>query len=252
MGVSIITGASGGLGEALTKVLTRHNPGGEYWLLGRNRDELERLKEMIPARARVITMDLSDDDWPEDFSELLEKERPDVEWLINNAGIGYRGPFQKESFSHVLRLTRVDFEAPVLMTSLVLPWMKPGGHILNVCSVAGFFPLPGMALYGAVKSGLLSFTRALYEEQKPRGIFVTALCPYWIGDTHFISRMGGDNTMEPRGARALSVDEIAEKAIRGAAAGKEMVRPGLLSSLAWWGRFLPQAVLMKFRSWWKA
>ncbi len=248
--IALITGASGGLGRELALALRKHDPALECWLAGRQPDKLKETAACIGGPVRCLTLDFSDRAWPEKWQEVLKEEQPAITWLINNAGFGYTGPFAEEPFSQVLDLASVDFTAPVCLLSLCLPYMKKGARILNVSSVAAFLPLPQMALYSAAKAGLLQFSQALAGELEKQGIQVTALCPYWIGDTGFIRRLSPHTPINLRGS--LSAKEVACRGIRGALQGKTIVTPGFLASFIRIGcALLPLSLLLKIRKYWK-
>jgi short-subunit dehydrogenase len=248
--IALITGASGGLGRELAIALRRHDKDLECWLTGRSLDKLKKTADYI-GNSRCFVLDLSDPVWSEKWRQILQKEQPDITWLINNAGFGYTGPFRKESATQIQSMAEVDFSAPVRLSSLCLPYMDKGSHILNVSSVAAFLPLPQMALYSAVKAGLLQFSLALAEELKPQGITVTALCPYWIGDTGFISHLSPNTPINLTGS--LTAKDVARCAISGALQGKTMVTPGFLATFIRAGcTVLPQSILLKIRRFWKA
>lgn len=243
--VILITGASGGLGSALAKKLAEVHGDKEFWLFGRDGDALRKASR-FPGKKRLFLLDFSEPSWEGKMRVLLERERPVIFRLINNAGFGFLGEFAEETEKGIRDLAETDFLTPVLLTSLCLPYMKKGCAVLNVSSAAGFLPLPGMALYGAVKAGLTSFSRALREELRSRGISVTVLCPYWIGDTKFIGRLGGKEKV--RLFLALTADKTAGEAVRGLERGEAVVIPGPAGKITAWGaRLLPLSIPLFFR-----
>jgi short-subunit dehydrogenase len=251
MKVAIITGASGGLGKALTKALSETGEALEFWLLGRDKAKLEITAQKLGTKVRLLTLDLADASWEQTMQNILQNEHPKIAWLINNAGFGYFGNFSEEAKQHAGRMADVDFAAPIRLCALCLPYMAAGSHIVNVCSVAGFLPLPQMAVYSGAKAGLLHFSRALAAELEPDGISVTALCPYWIGNTGFIPSLGSKPHLNLWGT--LPAEEVARRGILGAKRGKAVVTPGFLATLCRIGTsLLPLPVLLKIRDIWKA
>lgn len=249
--IAIITGASGGLGRAFCEILADRAPELEFWLLGRSAARLEAVSTKAGSGVRCFALDFADPAWPRVWQAILEREHPDIAWLINNAGFGYLGDFSKEDAAQAGSMADVDFAAPIRMCALCLPYLKRGARILNVCSVAGLLPLPGMAVYSGAKAGLLRFSRALAEELKPRGISVTALCPYWIGDTGFIPALG--DVRRPNLHGSLPAREAARLGIDGACRGKTIVTPGALATLCRLGTsLLPVSLLFQIRKWWRA
>lgn len=243
--VVLITGASGGLGSALAKKLAEVHGDKEFWLFGRDGDALRKASR-FPGKKRLFLLDFSEPSWEEKMEALLEKEKPVISRLINNAGFGFRGDFAGETEKEIRDLAETDFLTPILLTSLCLPYMKKGCAVLNVSSAAGFLPMPEMALYGAAKAGLTSFSRALREELRSRGISVSVLCPYWIGDTKFISRMGAAGKI--RLFLALTAEKTAGEAVRGLERGEAVIIPGPAGKITAWGaRLLPLSIPLFFR-----
>lgn len=178
------------------------------------------------------------------MKKLLEEERPAIALLVNNAGRGSAVSFEKESLKDMEDMVRLNAEVPMKLTRLCLPYMKGPSGIINVCSAASFVPLPGLSVYSASKSFLLSFSRSLCRELKGRGIVVTALCPYWIGDTEFMEKAGVSR--HPLGL--LTAKEVARQGLSDNRRGREISLPGIMSRLTWLGAaLLPLPVLLFFK-----
>jgi short-subunit dehydrogenase len=177
----LITGASSGIGLELAKCFAPD--GCRLILVARNRAALETLaKELRQAHnleARVLTADLSLPETPQRIFEELRAEKITVDVLVNNAGFGANGSFAEIALSRQLEMLQVNITALVELTGLFLPGMiqRKRGGILNVGSVAGFQPGPGMMVYYATKAFVLSFTEALAEELQGTGLNVSVLCP---------------------------------------------------------------------------
>lgn len=243
MKIAIVTGASSGLGREFVKELAGAENYEEIWVIARRREELLSLAQK-GIRLRVLPLDLTKEESFTDISGLLEREKPEVELLINNAGFGHVISFEEEKMEETVSMVRLNNEAPLKLIKLSLPYMKRGSAIINVCSVAGFVPLPKLAVYSASKSFLLRFSRALSRELKPKGITVTALCPYWITDTEFISRAEGPK--KPFGA--LRAKDVAKAALSAAQKGESLCIPGIMGKLTYLGAlFLPLTILLSFQ-----
>lgn len=135
----IITGATGGLGSSFFEILHIRYPETVFWLVGRNQEKLLKMKEQNPENIRVFASDFAADNPLNEIEKALEEEEPEISWLINNAGYGYSGAFEHEISPG--DMIRVNTEIPISLTRMIIPYMGKDSHILNVSSVAGFFPL---------------------------------------------------------------------------------------------------------------
>jgi len=178
MNIGIITGASSGLGREFALRAKRHYKDlDELWLIARRTERLENLRKKISIPIKVISLDLTKE---EAFSELetkLKEAAPKVSLLVNAAGYGKIGKVGEVHIKDETGMIRLNCEALIGITNIVLPFIKEGGHIVNFASSAAFMPQPKFAIYSATKSLILSYSRALREELKPRQISVTAVCP---------------------------------------------------------------------------
>jgi hypothetical protein len=177
----LITGASSGIGLELAKCFAAD--GCRLVLVARNTTALQslarELQQTHKIEARVLTADLSLAETPKRIFDELRKAGVTVDVLVNNAGFGALGAFAELPLQRQLEMLQVNINALTELTGLFLPAMiqRQGGGILNVGSVAGFEPGPGMAIYHATKAYVLSFTEALAEELAGTNVTVTALCP---------------------------------------------------------------------------
>lgn len=246
MNIAIVTGASSGLGSEFVKALSKDRNIHEIWVIARRREKLIELSREVSIPLRVLPLSLTDPHSFKEIEELLAKENPKIIWLINNAGFGKIGSFEAMKEGEAESMISLNCMAPVSLIKICLPYMGKGSRIINVCSVAGFLPLPGLAVYSATKSFLLRFSRSLREELKPKGIIVTALCPYWIKDTEFIQKAGNGDSINLFGA--LQAVQAAAAAIQGARKGQFLIIPGWMGKLSYFGsRFLPWKWLWQIR-----
>ena len=186
MSIAIITGASSGLGQHFVEQIQNHFPEmKEYWVIARR---AERLTQLNAANITIkpVPMDLTSQEDMRRLQELLEKEKPKVSLLINNAGCGFLGNFEKASLPEQQIMLDLNIKALTAVTWAVLPHMDRGSRIINISSIASFVPNARMTVYSATKAYVSFFSRGLYEELRPRGITVTAVCPGPM-DTEFIS-----------------------------------------------------------------
>jgi uncharacterized protein len=177
----LVTGASSGIGWELAKCFAAD--GSRLVLTARNTEALQSLADELrrthKVEALVLTADLALPETPERICQELQGRGIAVDVLVNNAGFGAWGKFAGLPLPRQLEMLQVNITALTQLTGLFLPGMvqRRRGGILNVASVAGFLPGPGMAVYYATKACVLSFTEALAEELAGQNVAVTALCP---------------------------------------------------------------------------
>ena len=177
---ALITGASSGLGQEFARQLAPHAR--SLILVARRLDRLEKLKTEIDRPGLTVhchTADLGDAVQIEAFLAALAASGERVTLLINNAGVGDHGFFEASDWSRVEAMLAVNIKALTRLTHALLPELVRAGRgaILNVSSIAGFLPLPKMAVYAASKAYVTSFTEALRGEVRATGVSVTAVCP---------------------------------------------------------------------------
>jgi len=178
MNIAIITGASSGIGMefALQMDLCFKNID-EFWLVARRGDKLKELSRSLQHPTKIFEADITEDAQIEAIATKARKENAVVRILVNCAGFGIMGEFAGQDLSSQAGMIRLNCEALTKMTHSMLPYMRKGSRILQMASSAAFLPQPDFAVYAASKSYVLSFSRALGEELKERGIYVTSVCP---------------------------------------------------------------------------
>ena len=175
--IAILTGASSGMGRELALQLAQWETFDELWVIARRADRLEALKEQVPFPVRPISLDLTDPQALELYRDLLENARPDVGLLANVAGFGKFGRYDQIPLADSLKMIDLNCKALVAMTELTLPYMKRGAKLLNLDSLSAFQPVPYLNVYASTKAFVLSYTRSLARELRPRGIRVMAVSP---------------------------------------------------------------------------
>jgi uncharacterized protein len=243
---ALVTGASAGLGRELARLFAKD--GHDVVLVARRRDRLDALaKELAAAfgvKATVIAADLGDRAAPSAIADELRARGMAVDFLVNNAGFGTCGAFERSELSRELEMVDVNIRALMQLTRLFLPDMlaRKRGRILNIASVAGFVPGPYMATYYASKAFVLSFTEALSSELAGTGVTATASCPGPTA-TEFGSVAGSAKTklFERRVAQA---EQVARHAYKAMLEGKVVAISGFMNKLiAWSVRISPRATL---------
>lgn len=193
MNIAIVTGASSGMGKEFAVQLSRYVQVDEIWAIARRENALQQLQQVCTVPVRPICLDLCDSESFLRYQAMLEEETPNVRLLVNAAGFGKFGSFQKISLTDDCRMIDLNCKALVAITRLTLPYMKSGSHILQLDSLSAFQPVPFITTYAATKAFVLSYSRAMAAELKVKGIRVMAMNPGWV-KTEFFSHAMQTNT----------------------------------------------------------
>jgi short-subunit dehydrogenase len=231
---ALITGASAGLGREYARLFAKD--GHDLVLVARRRERLDELaRELVEAHGTtcmVVTADLATPGAGQRIADQVQAAGRTVDFLVNNAGFGRRGPFAQSDVRPQLEMIDVNVRALVELTRLFLPGMlqRRQGRILNIASMAGFVPGPFMATYYASKAFVLSFTEALAQELHGTGVTATASCP-GPTSTEFgeVAGSSKSNLFKRHLADAASV---ARHGYRAMLAGKVVAIPGLQNKLS--------------------
>lgn len=232
MKATLITGASGGIGEVFARKLAAR--GDNVLLVARSEDKLmtlcNELGRINSIRAQYVTMDLSQADAPARLFAEAQQRDLEIDLLINNAGFGSMGDFTNLDLARELNMIDLNVRALVELTQRFLVPMRERkrGAIINVASTAGFQPVPFMATYAATKAFVLSFSEALWEENRPYGIKVMALCP-GVTETGFFE--AAHIEQRPPGRIVQTAEDVVDTALRGLKRGKSHIISG-------WANFL--------------
>ena len=236
---ALVTGASGGIGLELARLLARDHH--DLVLVARNSERLGQISRELSIQfavsVKTIALDLSAASAPQFVFDQLQREAVAVDILINNAAYGVFGEFAKVALEESLGQIQLNLTALTHLTKLFVGPMieRHAGRILNVASTAGFQPGPLMAVYYATKAYVISFSEALANELKSHGITVTCLCP-GATDTAFQSRAGIENTVLFRKLRPMSAKTVARDGYRGLMSGRTLVISG------WRNRLLAESI----------
>jgi short-subunit dehydrogenase len=226
--VTLITGASAGIGAELARVFASHKH--RVVLVARRAERLKALADEIVASGGatpiIIPCDLEARDACDQIAAALTAADVEVEYVVNNAGFGMFGRAIEMDRDKQLGLLDVNVRA---LTDLSLRFadslIRTRGGILNISSIAGFLPGPGMAVYYASKAYVLSFTEALHQELGPKGVRVTALCPGPV-PSEFQARAGFKPGLDSA-ILNVSASDVAKLGYQGVMANKRTVMPGL-------------------------
>lgn len=185
MKIAIVTGASSGMGREFVHQLSGYETVDEIWAVARRAEALEALKSEVSAPVRPVVLDLLKQESFDTLRAMLEAETPDVRLLVNAAGFGKFGSFDKIPLEDECRMIDLNCKALLVMTRLCVPYMAPGSHILELDSLSAFQPVPYITTYGATKAFVLSYSRAMNRELKGKGIRVMAMNPGWVKTEFF-------------------------------------------------------------------
>lgn len=244
---AMVTGASSGIGEQFARQLAAR--GVNVVLVARNEVRLQVLADQLntahpDVRVTVMTADLAVPAAAAELAEKLAAEAVTVDMLINSAGFGSHDLFVDEDPDNVAREIQLNCGSLVALTAQLLPGMlaRGRGGVLNIASTAAFQPVPTMAVYGASKAFVLSFTEALWEEARGSGVRVVALCP-GPTETRFFENMGTEIMTHGR----QSAEHVAAAGLRALESGRgPSVVPGLANRMLATGyRIMPRAAMVR-------
>lgn len=244
---SLITGASSGLGAEYARQLAAR--GDNLVLVARDRGQLEALADQLRSRygstVEVLPADLLDETQLRVVAERLADQGRPITTLVNNAGFGFAHDFDRNDIEDEVRHLRLHNEVPLrLMHAALRSMLSQGrGRIINIASVAGFFP---RSTYGAAKGWLISFSRWANAHYRNRGIVITAVCP-GLTHTDFHRRMSiAENAMGAPSWLWLDAPAVVAASLRAVDRGKAVTIPSLrYKVLTGLGRLAPPAFAMR-------
>src|ERR1051326_4392306 len=246
MNTTLITGASSGIGEAFARALAAR--GNNLLLVARSEDKLTRLCSELGRTSSIhcqhIALDLSKPDAPSRLFEDTKNRGLEIDLLINNAGFGSMGEFASLDLAHELNMIDLNVHSLVEMSYRFLQPMRQrkSGAIINVASTAGFQPVPYMATYAATKAFVLSFSEALWEENRACGIEVLALCP-GVTETGFFNAA---HIEKPPARSTETPEQVVETALRGWKRRKSSIISGAPNKLmVATERFVPRSFVLR-------
>lgn len=247
MKVTLITGASGGIGEAFARALAKKRQ--NLVLVARSEDRLHEICDELMLQygitAHYVAVDLNEFEADQRLFDETQKHGMEVDCLINNAGFGSMGDFAQLELERELDMIGLNVMVLVALTHRYLQGMRArkGGKIINVSSTASFQPVPYMATYAATKAFVTSFTEAIAEENRQFGITATAVCP-GPTETNFF-----DSANAIPFSAMQTPDEVVEIALKGAEQGKSHIISGWTNYIkAHAATIAPNSLVTKFIS----
>lgn len=235
-GWALVTGASSGIGEVIARRLAER--GHPVALVARRRERLEKLAASLPTESLVIAQDLGAPGAAARVMEALGTR--ELEIVVNNAGFGAFEAYESIPPGRITEMLNLNVVALAELCRLALPGMlaRRRGHLLNIASIAAYFQVPGLSIYGATKAFVLSFSLALDAEVRHRGVSVTAVCPGPV-ETEF--NVAGNIDLANSPIFTLTADQCADFALRAMDARRAYAVPHLVMKVgAFLSRFLPR------------
>jgi hypothetical protein len=177
--IAIVTGASSGMGAEFCSRLDSYGLDC-IWLVARRKDRLDEVASSLSTPARSIPLDLTDRDQIQTLRELLDSESPDVRYLVNCAGFGKFGLTWELSPQITRSMIDLNVTALVEVTSICIPHMGSGSHIIELDSLSAYVPLYDLNVYASTKAFVRHFCTGLRMELKDKGVSVTEVSPGWV------------------------------------------------------------------------
>ena len=242
--IALITGASSGIGEALAHRIARD--GRHLVLVARRAERLlalaGELEKKYGVKAHVVARDLVQPGAVLELLDELKRRGLTVDWLVNNAGFGTAGRFDRLPVEREVEEIRLNVEALVELCGRCIPGMvaRRSGAVMNIASLGGFAPGPYMSTYAATKAFVLSFTEGIAAELRGSGVQVLCVCPGFTR-TEFQERAEVDVTGIPSFAW-MSAEQVADQAVRAIGHGPVLVNGVMNSVMASTIRFIPRGL----------
>ena len=241
MKTALITGASGGIGLEITRLFAKD--GINLLLIARSEDKLlnikQEIEQQLPITVNCLPLDLSKPESIQSIENYVEQNGLHIEYLVNNAGFGDFGRFVERELPKYSEMLALNIATLMELTHIFAQKMveQGRGRILNVASIAALQPVPLMAVYGATKAFVLSFSEAIRNELKKTGVTVTTLLPGPTA-TNFFNKAEANNV--PMFQYMMSPQKVALDGYKAMMKGKKRIIPGFLNkSLACVVKFLP-------------
>ncbi len=223
--IAIVTGASSGIGKEFFLSLKDKNPLEEIWVVARGEEKLKALQAETQTPVRVFPLDLSKTESVSVLEDALKEEETQIEYLICASGFGRFCAVEEDDSAVLQNMVDLNCRSIVGVTKACFPYMKKGGMMLLVASVAAFQPIPYIATYAASKAFVLSYGRALNKElRKSKGAKVLCVCPFWTKTAFFDRAISeGENKVVKKYAVMYEPKQIVTRAWKDAKKKKKDV-----------------------------
>lgn len=215
MNIVIITGASSGIGREFARRMDlAFDSIDEFWLVARSKDKLMTLANTMRHETKIFDIDVTDDCGLDMLEQAIRQQNAKVRMLINCAGYGVMGNFAQIDRSEETGMIRLNCEALTNITHRMIAYMDRGSRIIQLASSAAFTPQANFAVYAATKSYVLSFSRALGEELRSKGIYVTSVCPGPVDTPFFDIAERHGKTLAIKKVTMVQTDRVVKQALK--------------------------------------
>lgn len=243
--IAVITGASSGMGRRFAETIYEYGTNlDEVWIIARRMDRLQAVKTPFPVRP--LSLDLTKDEDLTHYEALLKEEAPSVALLVNASGFGKFQATMETPLEENVGMLNLNCKALMTMCQMTVPYMASNAHIVNIASVAAFQPVPYINVYAATKAFVLSYSRGLFCELRPKGIQVTAVCPFWT-KTEFFNRAvhAGQDAVVKKYTAMYAPEQIVRRAWRDVKKGRQVSKFGFVArGQAMLAKMLPHRFVM--------
>lgn len=229
MKIALITGASSGMGKEFVKMVDSLNFDA-IWGIALDQEGLEQVKSEINTPFECLSLDLTKQESFKIIENKLKQVKPQIEMLVNCSGFGKFGRYDEVPTNALLNMIDLNCKAVVHLTQLALPYMPYKSRIVQFGSVSAFQPVPWISVYGATKSFVVSYSRALNVELKPRKISVTCVCPFWTKTAFFKRAVNPENQVITHYSVMYDAQKVVNKAFKDAMKRKELSIYGFVAS----------------------
>jgi len=247
MNIILITGASSGIGREFALQMDAYFSNiDEFWLVARDYAKLNQLSNELKHKCRLFPGDITKSENLDLIEDTLIIKNATVRMLINCAGYGIMGSFAEQDPTEELGMIRLNCEALTDMTHRMLPYMRRGSRIIQLASSAAFLPQADFAVYAATKAYVLSFSRALGEELRASGIYVTAVCPGPVDTPFFDIAERTGTTLAIKKYTMVSAEKVVSQALRDSYHKRDMSVCSLpILALQLGAKYIPHGPILK-------
>lgn len=247
MKIALITGASSGIGRDFVKQIAKSEKGiDEIWAVARRKERLEQLTN-LEITVRPIALDLLDLESTKKLEQMILQENATIEILVNSAGFGKIGLFENVGLQDNEQMVMLNCASLTSITRMAIPYLNKGSRVIQIASSAAFLPQPKFSVYAATKSYVLSLTRAIHRELKPKGIVVTAVCPGPVETEFFdVAETTGKLPLYKKLVR-LESEQVVERALKASRKHREIVTcSAIMKAFRIVTKIFPHKLILKF------